>query len=223
MALEVSNIGVALAGKYDIFLSGLPSWMQTGVNLLLLVLLIFIYAILVWKMHNLIARKNMFGLNLKQYSTSENPIWSKMTSGALYLAEYIVILPFIIFFWFAIFTVFVILLNPEMPTNTILIISAVIVGSIRITAFYKEELSKELSKLLPLNLLVVSIVRSGLGLESIFTQFSQIPNYIIYIPYYLGFIVVMEIFLRTFEVIFALFKKENPYLEQLERLSSKKK
>jgi len=210
MAGEVGSVGAFLSTHYQNFLAILPPWLQMGVNLLMLILLVFIYAVIVWKMHKLLSKKNIIELNLRQYNKSEHAFWKKVLAGALYLAEYVVILPFLVFFGFIIFTIFVIILNPDIPTNTVLIISAVIVGAIRITAYYKEELSRDLAKLLPLNLLVVSIVRSKIiTFDEIFSQFSQIPNYILTIPYYLGFIVAIEIILRTFEIIFSIFKKDD--------------
>lgn len=207
--LEVISLGTVLLSHYQTFLVTLPPWMQTFMNLFLFTLLLFIYVVLIWKMHKFIAKKNIIELNLKQYNKSEHAFWKKLVAVALYLIEYIVILPFLIFFWFTIFTVFVMLLNSDIPINTVLIISAVIVGSIRATAYYKEELSRELAKLIPLNLLVISIFRSKLiSIEGIISQFSQIPNYLLTIPYYLGFIIVLEIVLRTFDIIFSLFKKE---------------
>lgn len=206
MALEVGNISIAISNYYPAILGGLPDWAKTFLALFTLVLVVFLYSFLIWKMHKFIARKNIIELNLRQYNTYEHPALKKITAWLLYFLEYIIILPFLIFFWFAVFAIFVMMLNEDIPMNAVLIISAVIVGSIRFTAYYKESLSRELAKLLPLNLLIVSIIRSGfIGFENIFTRFSQVPDYISIIPYYLGFIIGIEIILRILDIIFSLF------------------
>jgi len=151
----VEDFGIFLSEFYHSFLGIMPGWMQTFVNLFLLVIVVFIYAVFVWKIHKLVAKKNIIELNLRQYNKSEHPFFTKLIAGVLYFAEYILIVPFLTFFWFAVFATFITLLTEDIPSATILLISAVTVGAIRMTAYYRENLSRELAKLLPLNLLAV--------------------------------------------------------------------
>jgi hypothetical protein len=209
MAGEVGAIGTMLSNYYTGFLVLFPPNIRPFVSLFFLILFFFIYAVIVWKMHKFIAKKDIIELNLRQYNTTDHAFWRKITASGLYLLEYIIILPFLVFFWFAVFTIFVMLLNYDLPMETVLFISALVVGTIRITAYYKEELSRDLAKLLPLNLLVISIVRSKfISFDGIFSQFSQLSSYFSVIPYYLAFIILIEVILRAFKILFSIFHKD---------------
>lgn len=210
MAEEVtSGLIFEIIKAYESFLSMLPQWSQDFLNLFLLVVFITAYLIFVWKLYRFIARKNVLGLDLNRYNKSKHPLIAKIFAGLLYLAEYIVILPFIIFFWFAAFTLFLMLLTQDIEIGTILVISAVIISAIRMTAYYKEELAKEAAKLLPFTLLAVVLVTPGFfEFERIISNFSQISSFFSNVFIYLFFIICLEIVMRFFDFIFSLFGLE---------------
>jgi len=115
-------------------------------------------------------------------------------------------LPFLIFFWFAIFTTFLIFLTENLEIQNLLIISATIIAAIRMTSYYNENLSKDLAKLLPFTLLAVSVLSPDFfNIERILSHFSRIPEFLNQIIIYLLFIVILEIVLRFFEFVFSLF------------------
>jgi hypothetical protein len=194
---------------YNSFISTLPTWAQNFIVLFLLVFLVVIYSIFIWKLHKFIARKNILELNLKKYSQVEHPYIAKLLVGAFYFLEYIIISPFVIFFWFAVFTLFLIVLTESIEIKSLLIISATIVASIRMTAYYKEDLSREFAKLLPFTLLATSLLEPDFfNVQRIFTSLSSMPNFWGDIIYYLGFIITLEVALRFFEFIFSFFDIE---------------
>ncbi len=195
---------------YNSFTQALPSWAQTFITLFLLVLLVFIYSWFIWKFYRFIATKNIFGLNLNKYNKSKHPLLEKFMAGFLYLLEYIVILPFIIFFWFGIFTIFLIFLTEGIALSNILIISAIIVAAIRMAAYYNEDLSKDVAKLLPFTLLAISILNPNFfDISRILAHITQVPAFVGKIAIYLLFIVLLEIILRFFDFIFSLFGLED--------------
>jgi hypothetical protein len=204
---EVLNgIGAELFNFYQETFANLPSFFGNFFNFLILVLLIVIYSIFVWKFYKFIAKKNILGLDLNKYNKSNHPFFTKLVAGLFYFIEYILVLPFLIFFWFTVFALFFIFLTKELEIHTLLIISATIVAAIRMTSYYKEDLSRDIAKLLPFTLLSVSILTPGFfQVERIFTQLSQIPDFFNNIFYYLVFIIVLEIVLRFFDFIFSLF------------------
>ena len=116
------------------------------------------------------------------------------------------------FFWFAIFSFFLILLNKSLEVGSVLLISAAIIAAIRMSSYvphYGETLSKELAKLLPLNLLALSLIEKGFfDFERIIGQLSQIPGLFSNITTYLFFIIILESILRFFDFIFSLFGLE---------------
>jgi len=194
---------------YTDFLNSLPNPFGDFFSLLLLVLLIFVYSVFIWKFYRFIAQRNILELNLNQYNRAENAFIEKFLAVIFFFLEYIVVMPFLIFFWFAVFTFFLILLTESIEIKTLLIISATIISAIRMSSYYKEDLAKDLAKLLPFTLLAISITRLGfLNFEKILTHLSQIPNFVNEIAIYLLFIIALESFLRFFRFVFSLFGLE---------------
>lgn len=214
----VETFSAGLVTYYNSFLSYLPAWGQQVVNLFLLILLIAFYAWFIWKFYRFVAQKNILTLNLSKYNTTENPTLNKIFAVLLYLLEYIIILPFIIFFWFVIFTFFLIFLTEGIELANILIISATIVGAIRIISYiprYGQELAKEVAKLLPFTLLAISITKPGFfDIERILNQIVLIPNFFQTILIYLVFIIALEVVLRVVELILSAFGLKEPEPEE---------
>ena len=129
-------------------------------------------------------------------------------------------MPFLIFFWFSIFTLFLIFLTENLEISSLLLISAVIISTIRMTSYYKEDLAKDLAKLIPFTLLAVSILNPKFfSIERIFNQFAELPNFFNEIFIYLIFIIILEMILRFFDFIFSLFEleKEKEVKERIEK------
>ena len=213
MALETG-----ITEAYNLFIASLPQWAQSFISFFLLALLILIYAVFIWKFYRWIATKNLLELNLNKYNKSQHPTTSKMVSGAFYLLEYIVILPFLIFFLFLIFTVFLLVLTDNIAVSSLLLISATIIAAIRMTAYYNENLSKDLAKLVPFTLLGVSIITPNFfDVGRIISQISEIPQFITHIAFYLIFIVALEIVLRIFDFAFSIFNLHEEKVEPVEQ------
>lgn len=202
MAEVASALSDSLTSFYHALVNVLPSSIQVAVNLLLISLMIVAYAVLVWNFYRWIARKDLIQLNLNKYNTSEHSVITKLVGGIFYFLEYIIILPLIVFIWFAIFTIFLVLLTENLEIHTLLVISVTVVTAIRMTAYYKEDLSRDVAKLIPLTLLGVAITQGILSFEKILSQISNIPSFFPQIWLYLGFIIGIEIILRALDLIF---------------------
>lgn len=209
MAEEItSELITDIISAYNGLLAALPSWAQNFVNLFLLVILLVGFCVIIWKFYTVISRKNIFRLNLNKYNKAGHSIWEKALAGLLYFLEYVIIIPFLIFFWFVFFTLFLILMT-EMEMGTILIISAVCISAIRMTAYYKEDLSKELAIMLTLDLLVFAILTQGLfSIERIIGNFAQLPVFFNSIIIYFLFIVCLEVIMRFLDFVFSFFGLE---------------
>lgn len=206
MVMTITDVSSMLVTYYNSFLNALPAWGQSFINLFLLVLMIFIYAIFIWHFYRYIAKKNLLELNLNKYNRSEHPVFAKLVAGMFYFLEYIIILPFLIFFWYFIFTFFLLFLTQELEIGSILIISAAIIASVRMAAYYKEDVAKEIAKMLPFMLLGISLLTPGFfSFERILSQLEVLGDFFSNIFHYLSFIVCLEILLRFFDFIFSLF------------------
>lgn len=209
MAEVVLALSSSITEAYKSLLSTLPPFAESFINLFLLVILVVVYSIFIWKFYKFISKRNIIELNLNQYNRYEHPFLVKLFAGIFYLLEYIVILPFLIFFWFSIFTLFLVFLTNNIAINLVLIISATIIGAIRMTAYYNEDLSKDLAKLLPFTLLAISITTPNFfNMERVLNHISQLPAFFSEIIIYFVFIMILEIILRFFEFIFSLFGLE---------------
>ena len=173
-------------------------------------MLVFFYVLFIWKVHEFISKKNILELNLHKYNTSENSASTKFLAVGFYFLEYIIILPFLIFFWFVVFTLLLMLLSSGQEVSQILVISAVVVAVIRMTAYYNETLSKEIAKIFPFTLLAVFALELSTFIQSEYIQtiimrLTQIPSFFSQVFSYLIFILLLEMTLRFFEFIFSFF------------------
>lgn len=198
-----SQIVFDISRIYLEFFNTLPTWSQNFLNLFFISLILVLYSIIIWKFYRFIAKKNILELNLNQYNRSEHPFFSKTIKIGFYVLEYVIILPFLIFFWFSMFTIFLVMLTDSLELNSLLIVSATIIVAIRMTSYYKEDLAKDIAKLLPFTLLGVTITQYGmLNFGKIMGQLNQIPTFFEHITSYLLFIFIIEFILRIIEIFF---------------------
>lgn len=201
-----------ITNAYNSILSSTPLWAQKAINLLLLTLLFVVYAIFIWKLYRFVAKKNILELNLSKYNTSSHPFLSKFLGFLLYTIEYLIIFPFLIFFWFCIFGIFLILMTQDIEVKNIIIMTATIVGGIRILSYYGQTLAKEVAKLFPLTLLAISMITPNFfDFSRIIQNLSQIPEFIGEIAIYLLFILVLETILRLFDFIASFWRSDKKH------------
>ncbi len=199
----VIDLFVTIGDIYKEFLLTLPFWQQNFINLFLLVFIVVIYAIFVWKLYRFIARKDIFPFDVKRFHRENRNIYNRFISATGYFIKNIIVFPVLIFFWYGVFTIFLMVLTENLPIERILIISAIIIASIRATAYYKEGLSKDLAKLLPLTLLAVFLTQSAaFNFGDVLTTFGQIPSFLKEISMYYLFILILEAILRIIDIFF---------------------
>ncbi len=175
--------------------------------LLLFVIGMAVYAIFIFKLYRFVARRDIFKLNLRQYSKSKYPAFQKFLAGIFYAVEYILLFPLFSFFWFAVFTVLLTFLAREQTIQNILLVSIAIVSAIRVTAYYNEDLSKDLAKMLPFALLGIFLVDiSFFSLAQSWGVIQQIPSLWKALLYYLVFVIILEFILR---IGYSLFRKKS--------------
>ncbi len=224
--MVMTGFNVTLLGTYNSFMEVLPLWAQDFINFFLLVLLVVIYSIMVWRFYQFVSRKNPLGLNLNEkYKPTEHSFLTRLIVGTLYFVEYVLVLPLLIFVIFGVFTLFLIILSSSQDVSQILIISATVIASIRITAYYKENLSQEIAKILPFMLLAMAVLNPATFtqvwyVEKIINHLKTIPSFIGQIWSYLLFIILIEILLMFFDTIFSLFNLNEP--EEVEEKQEKK-
>ena len=211
----LSGIGSNLSKIYQSVISLLPTWAQGLIGLFVLVVLIVIYSVIIWHGYRFISKKDPLNLNLNQYNNSSQPFFAKVLKSLLYFVEYLVISPLMIFLSFSIFTILLTFLTTSLSAGGVLLVSAAIIGAVRLTAYYKEDLSKEVAKFIPFTLLAVSVLNPKFfELERIFGIFAEIPVLINQAGIYLVFIILLEVLLRLFDFTFSLFGLEEENVEE---------
>ena len=199
MAEEV--IAEGILKTYAELVAFFPVYVQDFINIFLLVLLIVIYSVLVWKFYRFIGRKNLIELNLNQYNQAKHPFFIKFLAGFLYLVEYIIILPFIVFVWLAGFASFLIILS-DLEIQTILFLSVTIISAIRMTSYIPKH-GKEIAKIIPYTLLAVFILNPNFfDFARVLSHLGQLPTLYSNIVLYISFIFGLELILRIFDLIF---------------------
>ncbi len=186
-----------ITNTFQGMLDGLSADQRVLLSLLLYTIFIAFYAVFIWKFYKFLASKEIIHLNLNQYNYSNHPGLEKVSAIVLYTVEYLVILPFLVLFWFAILSIFLLLLSKQ-SADQILLVSAAIIASTRITAYISEELSKDLAKILPFTVLATFILGENFfDIESLIDKITAIPSLFNNILMFIVFIFVVEFVLRS--------------------------
>ena len=206
---EVNGLIAKIIGFHEEFIDILAGmgleYVGTFINIMLLILVAFLYVLFVWKLYRFIATRDFLGQLLNKYNQSESAFIIKL----VYFLQYIIISPFLIFIWFGVFTLFLTLLTESVGVEELLIIATIIVSVIRMTSYYNEELARDIAKMLPFTLLAIAITNPNfLKIERMLTQLGGIPELFSNVIIYLLFIFILEATLRFFGFIFSLFGLE---------------
>ena len=199
--------------------SNSPPWFLLGMIVFFTALGIAVASLAIYYFCAFSSKRDLLKINLNQYNYADHPVLKKVLAICFYLIEYIIILPFFIVLSFVILAVVVLLISYEgQSVNSVLLISAAIILAIRLLAYTKKEVAKDLASLFPYSALFIFLLTpSTFSIERFTTQANEIPILFENILYYLIVIVVVEALLRGFSTINLLFKSE----EKREEMSSK--
>lgn len=195
--------------EYFNFLSFFSPNGQIIVNSLILIFLLLIICLFIWVFYKSISKRDLIELNLRKYNYSQHPVFKKVFASFLYFVEYLLIIPFLIFLWYSGLSIILFILSADRTINDVLLISTGIIGSVRILAYFKKEISEELAKLFPFIALSVFLLSpNALNVSRVISQFSDIPLLFTKIIYFMFSIFIVEIFLRFNYAILMFFKSE---------------
>ena len=119
------------------------TWFQVIKPLAFVTFFFALFAIFIYKFYHLISRKDVFKLELYKYSTSKYRSLYYAYYTFLYILEYLIIFPVVVFVWFVVLIMFFIFISKIADLGTIIAVSMVLVSTIRITAYYSQSLSKD--------------------------------------------------------------------------------
>ena len=214
----------SVQGIWDNLLSYIPEKYNFLVFLAVYSVIITIYSIFVWKFYRFMAKKDVIELNLWRYIKTEENIIRKFIASVFYIVEYIIVIPFLVFFWYAILSLFFLVLAKEQTLANILLIGMSIVAAVRITAYFNEDLSNDIAKLFPLTLLAVFLMTPNFfSVNTLIDRIKEIPDFLYQMAYYIIFVVILEIILRVLAVIKQLFSPPEEDDDEDEDLPRKRK
>ncbi len=192
MALE--GVASLITQMYNEVFSFIPVQHKPLLNAFIFALLIVGYSIFSWKFYRFLSHRDIIGLNLSQYNTLDHPGSKKTLAVLLYMIEYLIIFPFLVFFWFFVLSILILLMS-DLGISQIIMLSAAMIAAIRMLAYYNEEASMEVSKLFPYTLLVIFIITPG------FFSLSRILGNLSNVTELLGSIVSFGLLLIGLELV----------------------
>jgi hypothetical protein len=155
------------------------------IPLLYLIILIAIYSIAIWHFYRYIAKRDCFNINTIRHK--------KFFS----FLKYFLIFPFVAFIFFLGFSLMILFITKDLEFVSILSTSFAVVIAIRLTAYYSEDLSKDVAKMLPFALLGLFIADpSYFSYVEISTKISSLPEFLNLCIQFIILIVVVEWVLR---------------------------
>lgn len=179
---------------------------STVYDLALYMLSMAVYALFVWHFYRFISRREIIPIDYDKYG-----IDGKLSPVRIiaYVIAHIFLFPLIIFVWFLVYSFFMFILAKDMPIDVVILVAISIIGATRITSYYKEDLAKDVGKLLPFALLGIFLTSSAFytdtsnffSLEEIQSKISIFPILLSRIVEFIIIIVGIEAILRTLFVI----------------------
>jgi len=178
-----------------------------------------IYGIFVFHFYRFLSKRDLFSMNIEQriaqgkFKSTGKKI-SVAPRAAAFIATNFFIFPFVIFLWFIGYSSFMFMLVQNMPTSTIFLVSSGLIIAIRISAYYKEDLSRDIAKLLPFTLLGIFLFNPQFfSFSDILSRFLEIPSFVIQIAFFVILAMAVEIVLSTLYLIKIRFfrKKEDDH------------
>jgi len=162
-----------------------------------------VYALFVFKFYQFVNARDIFAFDLSKYENSKFKVVRVFIHLVLYVAQYLFIFPIVAFFWFAAITVMLSFLAAGQEFNEILLVAMAVVGTIRISAYIAEDLSRDLAKMLPFGVLAFIIINlTTFDVSESLDVLKQADDNREAIVYYLVFTIALEFALRVLSTVF---------------------
>ena len=181
--------------------------LRTWEPLVLRAVVIVVDLVFIFEFYRFVARRDIFKLRFRRYARgvvgrSVESV-GNVVRIVLYVVEYLVVYPLLTIVWYVFYLFLVVLLAPGVDIQVLLVTAMAIVTAIRVTAYYSQNLSQDLAKMLPLGILGALILEDSPALP------AEIPVDVVVavaerwetILLYLVFLVLLEFVLRIGQVL----------------------
>lgn len=205
------EINTYLLNFYINIENNIPDKYKLFINLGFYIIFITLYTLFIWKFYRFLAKRDIIELDLNRYNNATHPTLSKLLEIFFFFIESLLIFPVVIFFWFTFLSLFLLFLSKSQSTDQIILITAGIVGAIRLTSYLSEDLSKDLAKMLPFTLLAIFLIDPNFfSVNDFINKILEIPLFIQNIFLYLVFIFAIEIVIRLIFTLVIIIKGKEP-------------
>ncbi|MFA5993319.1 MAG: hypothetical protein WC796_06440 [Candidatus Pacearchaeota archaeon] len=193
MVIEVERF---ISG-YEAFSSSINPFYNILIKLALFTALIVIYAIFSFFLYKIIAKRNVFDFNFRQFNKAESKFWHAVINGIYYFFEYMILVPLIVAVWFCVFSILIWLMLKTLPLETIFLLAASLVVAARIIGYISEGVSDQFANLIPFIVLPGMILDPEIfNVPMVFTRFFQIPSMFANVLVFVAFIFAAEFIFR---------------------------
>jgi len=182
------------------------NYLSTIKPLLFFIAGVALYSLFVFKFYKFLARRDIIKLDLKEgegFGAHIKEIGHILVNAL----EDMVLTPLAIFFWFIVVATLMLLLSKSHSPQAVILTSISIIAAARITSYYSEDLSQDVSKLIPFAVLGVFLSDiSYFSLDKTIEVAKQLPFFWKYMMYYLMFVIALEFVMRLLHTTVTIFR-----------------
>ena len=156
-----------------------------------------IYAVFVFNFYRFVASRDMFAFDVYRFDESRYRALRSFLHVVAYILKYLIVFPLFAFFWFAVLTMMLTFLSKGRDLSDTLLIALATVSAIRFSAYYNEDLARDLAKILPFALLALFLIdASFFSIVDSLEMLADINDHRETVFYYLLFLIALELVLR---------------------------
>ena len=155
-------------------------------SIIYFIIMISVYSLIIWHFYRFLAQRDCF-----HYHNSLHPRISN-------LLKYMFCFPFVAFLFFIGLSLMLLFITKYYEISMLLSTAFALVAAVRIVSYYSEDLSRDLSKMLPFAILALFIVDPAyFSFSDIIVKIISIPMFLTLCIKYILYIVIMEWILRV--------------------------
>ncbi|HIE81838.1 MAG TPA: hypothetical protein EYQ07_04855 [Candidatus Poseidoniales archaeon] len=187
---------------------------------LMAIIAIAAYSGFVFMFYRLLAKRDLLTLDLKRYEDSMTGRIRVFFRSLLFVAQYVLLIPILIGFWTVVMATILTLLSDSSDHSRNAMIATSVVGAVRILAYWTEDLSRDVAKMLPFAVLGVFLVGStSVNFSEFEALYSNLPELADAYLNSLILLSILETVLRVGHVVKDLFGGQRRVKKKLKEIS----
>ncbi|HIC74983.1 MAG: hypothetical protein CXX73_03695 [Methanobacteriota archaeon] len=187
---------------------------------LMAIIAIAAYSGFVFMFYRLLAKRDLLTLDLKRYEDSMTGRIRVFFRSLLFVAQYVLLIPILIGFWTVVMATILTLLSDSSDHSRNAMIATSVVGAVRILAYWTEDLSRDVAKMLPFAVLGVFLVGStSVNFGEFKALYSNLPELADAYLNSLILLSILETVLRVGHVVKDLFGGQRRVKKKLKKIS----